>query len=437
MLSARTLRTSLLATLLATLVTPTFVFSQDEPAPPTAPRQGQQGRPNRLADEAAKWLDAVEFVPDVVYATITNAEGDERELKLDAAFPKQGGDKPLPAIIYIHGGGWNTGTRNAGWPFTVAFANGGYVAVTIDYRLSPEATFPAAVHDCKAAVRFLRANAEQLGIDPERIGVWGHSAGGHLSSMVALTGDDKDLEGTVGTTGVSSKVACFVSVSGPSALPGVAGGNLVDEFLGGTRDERVELAVQASPVTHVDAGDPPALLVHGTKDVVVNIRQAELLQEKLTSAGVKSELYVVEGDDHSIRDKAAYEKIAAFFDEHLGGHVAKVFDELDWLHLMQLQPRQPQATPNVERPARPREGQNPDRPRPGSNAQQPSPPKAPIPDPLDKDEVAQMSRPEAQDALAKVAGALRRNDDMDDATRKRLQGEFEMLAKRLRELGKD
>jgi len=276
-----------------------------------------------------------------VYATVSGADGKETELMLDAAFPKDSGDAPLPAVVYIHGGGWSGGHRNAGLPFTVAFANGGYVAVTISYRLSGEAKYPAAVHDCKAAIRFLRANADSLGIDADRIGVWGHSAGGHLSAMMGLTGDDSQLEGSVGETDVSSKVACFVSVCGPSLLVGWSDHNMVAEFLGGADDEqRQRLAVQASPVNHVDQADPPSLLVHGDQDELVNVRHAHMLHEKLQSAGADVELLVIKGAGHSIREKEAYDRIAAFFDAQLGGQAAKVFSELDWQRLNGLQPQQ-------------------------------------------------------------------------------------------------
>lgn len=309
-------------------------------APPPAP-------PDRPAAEATKWLENIEIVRDVVYATIDGEHG-QRELLLDAAFPRQAGDKPLPAIIYIHGGGWSGGSRDAGLPFTIAFANGGYVAVTISYRLSGEATYPAAVHDCKAAVRFLRAHADELGIDPDRIGVWGHSAGGHLSALIGLTGDDKALEGNVGETGVSSRVACFVSVSGPSDLSGFEYNNIVASFLGGDEKERATRATEASPVSHIDANDPPALIVHGTADDLVNIRQGQLLHDKLTAAGVKNEFVKVEGAGHAIRDKATYEKIAAFFDAQLGGHAAKVLAEVDLERLNDAPP------PPSDRPDRPR-----------------------------------------------------------------------------------
>jgi acetyl esterase/lipase len=353
-------------------------YAQEEAAPQArgkgespreAPRRVQDERPARPADEVLKWTENIEIVGDVVYATITNEQGEQRELQLDAAFPKQSGDGGLPAVVYIHGGGWSGGSREAGLPFTVAFANGGYFAVTISYRLSGEATYPAAVHDCKAAVRFLRANAEELGIDPDRIGVWGHSAGGHLSAMLGLTGDDAALEGNVGATGVSSNVACFVSVCGPSQLTGLTINGMVADFLGGNEQQRAERAVEASPVTHIDANDPPALLVHGTDDELVNIRQAHLLNDKMKEASAACELYIVEGAGHAIRDKTAYEKVAAFFDSHLGGSAAKVFAEVDMQRLNQLQPvdRQPPPGPrqpraNAPQPKEPSESAGPRRP---------------------------------------------------------------------------
>ena len=343
------------------------------PPPPDRPAEAPAQAPARPAADAARWIENIEFVHDVVYATITSDNGEERELLFDAAFPKQGGDQPLPAIIYIHGGGWSGGAREAGLPFTIAFANGGYFACTISYRLSGEAKYPAAVHDCKAAVRFLRANAAELGIDPDRIGVWGHSAGGHLSAMLGLTGDDAALEGEVGTTGVSSKVNCFVSVCGPAQLAGFDYNNIVANFLGGaTEEERAPIAKQASPVTHVDANDPPSLLVHGTADDLVNIRQARLLHEKLTGAGADCELHEIEGEGHAVRDKAAYERVAMFFDEHLGGYATRVMKNVDLERLGQMR--------DQRRGDAPRRGQ-PANPRPANPPNPPAPPAESAPDP--------------------------------------------------------
>lgn len=455
MTSARSIR----MTLVLVLAVPAFCLAslapaQDKPAPPRAPgrdaperdtpRPPQADRPARPAADAMPWLENIEVVRDVVYATVKDDNGNERELQLDAAFPRQGGDAPLPAVIYIHGGGWSGGSRNAGHPFTVAFANGGYFACTISYRLSGQAKYPAAVHDCKAAVRFLRAHAEELGIDPDRIGVWGHSAGGHLSAMLGLTGDNSAMDGSVGETGVTSSVNCFVDVSGPSALAGWMENGMVAEFLGGEGDVRKQRAEEASPINHADKNDPPSLIVHGTADDLVNVRQAQMLYDKLKEVGASTELLLVEGAGHGIRDKAAYEKIAAFFDQHLGGNVSKVMTQVNWNQLNQMQPPSPPRAADMPSPprgddaGRPRRpgADRPDAPRPpqGDRPDPPSADSVTIPAPLDAATIQAMSKDEAREAMAAVAVAIGRAPNLDKATRDRLRSEFVMLRNRLKEL---
>ena len=181
-------------------------------------------------------------------------------------------------------------------------AQGNYVAVAVGYRLSGEAIRPAQIHDCKAAIRWLRADAGQYGVDPERIGVWGSSAGGHLANLLGTTGDVKELlEGNCGTPNVSSRVRCVVSYCGPTdflAAKRIQGGrepSSVSLLLGGPVDEKKDLARQTSPINYVSADDPPFLLVHGTDDPTVPFEQAELFYRALQQAGVDVTLIRIEG----------------------------------------------------------------------------------------------------------------------------------------------
>jgi len=298
----------------------------------------QRENPDRpRADDrraAAEAMDRIDLVRDVVYASAMDNQGNNVELLMDCASPKQSGNSPLPAIIYIHGGGWSEGDKQAGLPFVVALADGGYFAATINYRLSGVAPYPAAVHDCKAAVRFIRKHADELGVDPDRIGVWGHSAGGHLSALLGTSGEDQALEGEVGEAGESSRVQCVIDISGPTNLErmvtGRAGARFLQPWLGGEGETLKSRAREASPVTHVDAGDPPFMIVHGTEDTLVSITQAEALRDALAAAKVPCEYLVVEGEGHMIASHDAYRAMAAFFDKHLGGHAIEAgrrFDE--------------------------------------------------------------------------------------------------------------
>ena len=272
--------------------------------------------------------DSIVLLGDVVYSRAPGADGRMIELKLDAASPKQSQDTLLPAVIFVHGGGFRSGSKDAGIPLIIAFAQGGYLAVTIDYRLAGVAGFPAAVHDCKAAVRFLRANAKELGIDPWRIGIVGPSAGGYLSALIGTSGNDGALEGELEPSGVSSTVQCVVDISGPIDFTRFQDGvrrEYLNVWLGHDLQEYKRRAKEASPLTYIDDADPPFLLIHGTADEIVPLEQAQLFNAALIAAGVETEYLAVEGAGHALRKPELLVQMGAFFDRHLGGRAAAVF----------------------------------------------------------------------------------------------------------------
>jgi len=273
--------------------------------------------------------DSVTFEPDIVYG---DAGG--RPLKLDLVLPKASGDQLRPLIVFIHGGGWRSGDKAGGVARVVPFvATGNYVGASIGYRLSGEAIWPAQIHDCKAAIRWLRANAAKYRIDPERIGVWGSSAGGHLVNMLGTSGDVKELEGECGSPEASSRVQCVVPFCGPAnflATRRFEGGrspSAVDLLLGGKLDDKQELAKQASPITYVTKDDPPFLIVHGTADNTVPFEQAEMFSEALKKAGVDVTLVKVLGGSHAVGGEEVMQRVQAFFEKHLRGQDVKVSDE--------------------------------------------------------------------------------------------------------------
>lgn len=298
----------------------------DAPVRPAAPADAPGAA--EPSDDAALPIPAsIELVRGVVYATAAQDDGTPVDLLLDAAFPKTSDRARLPVVVYVHGGGYVGGSRTMGLPFILAFARGGYFAVTIDYRLAPASRFPAAVHDCKGAIRFLRANAEVLGIDPDRIGVWGHSAGGHLSALLGVSGNQPQLDGAVGPPGTATAVACAVSVSGPSHFdsPTAQARGFLDAWFGepGEPGEaRARRVAQAGSAGHVDPEDPPILLVHGEVDRLVPIEHSERLHDALRQAGVETELLRVAGQGHLVAAPRAYRRIGEFFDQHLGGSAA-------------------------------------------------------------------------------------------------------------------
>lgn len=275
--------------------------------------------------EARSWVpDSVVVVEDVVYAEVEDGADGTRPLQLDAAFLRAGRDGPLPAVIYVHGGGWAGGSREMGRTPMVLFALGGYLAVTIDYRLTDVAPFPAQIHDVKAAIRFLRANADDLGIDPDRIGVMGHSAGGHLSALAATTWNVPSLEGEVGSVGVGCGVCCAATLAGPAdltvPLESPLAIELIARLLGpGSEEHKATQAGLASPISHVDGSDPPLLIVHGTADTLVPLDQARRLTDVAVRTGLEHVLFEMEGAGHELRGAADDLRVAAFMDEHLGG----------------------------------------------------------------------------------------------------------------------
>ena len=250
---------------------------------------------------------------------------------LDLVLPRAPrGGKPLPVIVIIHGGAFRAGDKSMGLREAADFAESGdYAAATINYRLSGEATWPAQIHDCKAAIRWLRANAAKYGLDPDRIGVTGASAGGHLAAMLGPGGGVAALEGDVGPhTGVSSRVKCVVDQFGPSDLlamadyPSRIDHNAPDspesELIGGAIQEHKDKARAASPITYISRDDPPFLIFHGTEDPLVPLNQSERLAEALKAAGVPCTFVKVVGAGHGgFRTPEVGRRIRQFLDKHL------------------------------------------------------------------------------------------------------------------------
>ena len=211
----------------------------------------------------------------------------------------------MPLVVWIHGGAWQAGDKR---PCASLFMTEyGFAAAGIGYRLYPEAVFPAQIHDCKAAIRFLRANAEKYGIDPNAIGVWGASAGGHLAAMLGASAGVEEADGTIGEhTDVSTEVQAVCSWFGPTdffTMPigrrQFAAGQVPEiQLLGGRISEKQDLARLVSPVSHISKGDPPFLFMHGDRDPLVPLQQSRLMHDLLTAAGVRSELIVLEGEGH-------------------------------------------------------------------------------------------------------------------------------------------
>jgi acetyl esterase/lipase len=248
----------------------------------------------------------VAVLAGVPYAALPGARPLELDLYLPAA-------RPTPVVVFVHGGGWRVGSRHSAgpaYPGTTAFeavARAGVAVASVDHRLSGEALWPAQLHDVKAAVRWLRARAGELGVDPERVYAWGESAGGHLAALLGLTAGDPGLEGEVGVTGPSSAVAAVAAWYPPTDLPALPGDLGTDPAAADSREAQLlgapvaavpDRAAQASPVAHVSPGAPPFLLLHGRADRLIPCVQSERLRDALQDAGVPVGLTTYDGADH-------------------------------------------------------------------------------------------------------------------------------------------
>lgn len=283
-------------------------------------------------------IETVEVERDISYA-----ETDNPRQRLDLFLPKKrSSDRPLPVIAYIHGGAWMAGDRTSGGgvrPLAELVAGGDFAGVSIGYRLSQEAPWPAQIHDCKAAIRWLRANSARLGLDADRIGVIGESAGGHLVALLGTGGGVAALEGDLGSNDeTSSRVRCVVDQFGPSELlvmsdyPSRMDHNAPDSpesrLVGGPLQERKEAARAASPITYVSSDDPPFLIIHGDADPLVPFNQSERLAKALKDAGVEPVFVRVEGGGHGgFRNPELPERIRRFFERHLRGQEVEVSAE--------------------------------------------------------------------------------------------------------------
>ena len=262
--------------------------------------------------------DNVAFTRDIEYAN-----PDNQHLQVNLAQPKLG-NGPFPAIVCIHGGGFRAGKREGYDKLLLTLAEHGYVAITVTYRLAPAYKFPAAVYDCKAAVRWLRANAGKYHVDPARIGTMGGSAGGHLAQFLGVTEGVKQFDGE-GNLDRSSAVSCVVNFYGPSDFTksygkSVDAAEVLPLFLGGDLTTKRREHIIASPLYWVTPNAAPTLCLHGTADQYVAFEQAQWIVDKLKAADVEAELVPFEGAPHGLKGVPTEKTDAlmiAFFDKHL------------------------------------------------------------------------------------------------------------------------
>lgn len=265
---------------------------------------------------------------DIVYASI---EG--RDLVLDVYAPKSRPAELIPVVVWVHGGGWRGGSKD-GIRRSVPILSHGLGLVSIGYRLSGEAKFPAAIADVKAAIRWVRANASRYGFDPDRLGAWGSSAGGHLVALLGTAHEVAEWDSMhEENAGVSSRPTAVCNWFGPTDFlrmndfPGRIDHDAPDSpeslFIGVPIQENPDKTQRANPIRYVTPDDPPMLHMHGEKDGSVPYNQSELLHAALEKAGVESDLYMVKNADHGFRNmegdtpESLMERVRDFFDRTL------------------------------------------------------------------------------------------------------------------------
>ena len=238
-------------------------------------------------------------VADVQYCT-----GGGKALLMDVFVPRKRVRTLTPAVLWLHGGGWERGDKN-GSSGARFLASAGFVTASIYYRLSGEAKFPAAIEDCKCAIRYLRANAAKYQLDRERIGIAGASSGGHLALLAGLAGEKAGLEGAGGWQGVSSRVSAVASYYGPTDLTairtdfGARAQAAITKLIGAAPQDSAAAYRQASPITYVSPGAKlPILMIHGDGDTLVPFAQSKRMLDAALGAGLPAKLTKVENANH-------------------------------------------------------------------------------------------------------------------------------------------
>lgn len=242
----------------------------------------------------------VDIETDVVFG-----HGGGRDLRCDVYTPP-GGAEGAPAVILVHGGAWRQGDRTQLRGYGILLGREGYVCIAPEYRLTPESPWPAQIHDVKAAIRWVRANADRLGIDPERIAIEGNSAGAHLALLAAGTQDLAAFEGDGGNSGVSTHVAAAIGIYPPTVFSAGPRERGAVPLLALTEEGDEEVARLAGPLSHISADFPPTMLIHGTADTTVPPLASIRMYEELVRAGVPVELHMYAEQPHAFDATPAF-----------------------------------------------------------------------------------------------------------------------------------
>ena len=245
-----------------------------------------------------------------------------RDLKADLFIPP-GNEKERPAIVIVHGGGWREGDEKQLRGYGILLAREGFVCICTSYRLSTEAPWPAQIQDVNCAIRYMKANSKELALDPDRIGVTGNSAGGHLSLMSALKNYDKSFDGEGGNNNVDSNVKAVCAIYPPARIVKYDNTDpIIDAYkmlMGDAGQEEYDLA---SPLLQIKSDFPPTMLIHGSSDSVVKLEDSTDLYKKLRQENIPAELHIFSEEDHAFDSAKGYGRSVAelqnlFFKKYL------------------------------------------------------------------------------------------------------------------------
>jgi acetyl esterase/lipase len=291
--------------------------------------QQPQNSSTNAAASPSNTTEGVKILRDLEYGRVG-----QKKLLLDLYLPEKH-EGLAPLIIWVHGGAWLAGDKTH--CLARRMTKRGYAVASINYRLSSEAIFPAQIEDCKAAVRWLRANAAQYNLDPDRFGAWGDSAGGHLVALLGTTGNVKDFDRGANLD-VSSQVQAVCDYFGPTdflqmdarALPGAQLKHDLPSspeslLIGGPIQENKDMTARANPITYITPAASPFLIVHGDQDPLVPLHQSQLLYDALKKAGVDVHLHIIKGAGHGagFGGPDIEQMVNNFFDRHLKQNNAK------------------------------------------------------------------------------------------------------------------
>lgn len=264
----------------------------------------------------AKQPGRVEIQEDVVFGT-----GGGRDLKCDVFLPPDD-RKDRMGILLIHGGAWMQGDKSQLKGYGVQLARYGFVCVCSEYRLSTESPWPAQIHDCKAALRWMKANADSMGLDSNRIAVSGNSAGAHLSLMMGATPNEEEFEGEGGNPGIDTSTAAVIAIYPPTKLRTMGVKEAPVDLLFGKSDIDESIQDKASPITWSHDKFPPTMLIHGNQDTVVPVSETLNMYKRLTEDGARVEMHIYEGAPHAFDavpefGRQVTDMIALFVDRQL------------------------------------------------------------------------------------------------------------------------